>query len=211
MTEKLVIVGAGALGREVFQYVGQAFPDGALTVAGFLDDRPGPATLPAPLLGPVSAVRPDCRTAFLVAVGQAGARAALAATVTRRGGVLATLIHPKAHVAPDARIGPGSLLCPFSFVGAGARVGANTVLNTFASVAHDSITGAHCVFSPYATVNGSVTLGEAVFLGTHATVVPGRRIGPGARISAGAVVFSDVPAGHTVAGNPALERITTAV
>lgn len=44
---------------------------------------------------------------------------------------------------------------------------------------------------------------DGVSIGSNATILCGLRIGRGAMIGAGAVVTRDVPAGATVAGNPA--------
>ncbi|GAC1436869.1 MAG: hypothetical protein NVSMB51_09160 [Solirubrobacteraceae bacterium] len=46
-------------------------------------------------------------------------------------------------------------------------------------------------------------IGSDVWIGARATLLGGLRIGSGAIVGAGAVVTSDVPAGSTVAGNPA--------
>ena len=48
-----------------------------------------------------------------------------------------------------------------------------------------------------------VSLGRDVWIGGHATILPGVRIGDGAIVAAGAVVRHDVPAGAKVAGVPA--------
>ncbi|WP_264213265.1 sugar O-acetyltransferase [Leisingera thetidis] len=48
-----------------------------------------------------------------------------------------------------------------------------------------------------------VTLGKDVWIGGGAIILPGVTIGDGAIAGAGAVVTRDVPAGATVAGNPA--------
>ena len=50
-----------------------------------------------------------------------------------------------------------------------------------------------------------VVIGDDVWLGWNATVLKGVTIGDGAVVAAGALVLRDVPAGATVAGNPARE------
>ena len=51
-----------------------------------------------------------------------------------------------------------------------------------------------------------VTIGEDVWLGGGAIILPGLTIGDGATIGAGSVVTRDVPAATTVMGNPARSR-----
>ncbi len=49
----------------------------------------------------------------------------------------------------------------------------------------------------------AITIGHRVWVGGHATILPGVTIGDEAIIGAGAVVTKDVPAGAVVVGNPA--------
>ncbi|MFV2054203.1 DapH/DapD/GlmU-related protein, partial [Aliiroseovarius sp. YM-037] len=51
-----------------------------------------------------------------------------------------------------------------------------------------------------------VTIGANVWIGGGAIVLPGVSVGDGAIIGAGSVVTRNVPAGATVAGNPARVR-----
>ena len=48
-----------------------------------------------------------------------------------------------------------------------------------------------------------VFIGNDVWIGHGAVILPGRRIGDGAVVAAGAIVTKDVPAYRVVAGNPA--------
>ena len=50
---------------------------------------------------------------------------------------------------------------------------------------------------------GRVRIGNHVFVGANATILPGVTIGDGAVVGAGSVVTHDVPAGAVVAGVPA--------
>ena len=52
-------------------------------------------------------------------------------------------------------------------------------------------------------VTRPVVIEDDVWIGIGAIILKGVRIGRGARVGAGAVVTKDVPAGATVAGNPA--------
>lgn len=52
-------------------------------------------------------------------------------------------------------------------------------------------------------VKGDVTIGDNVWIGDKATILPGVSIGDGAVVAANAVVTKDVPAYSIVAGNPA--------
>jgi len=81
------------------------------------------------------------------------------------------------------------------------------VLNTYASAGHDCRIGAHSVLSPYAVVNGWSVLEEQVMMGTSAIVTPRTTIHRRAKISAGSVVYRDVPEGALAVGNPAQARV----
>ena len=48
-----------------------------------------------------------------------------------------------------------------------------------------------------------VTIGKSVWVGSHATILPGVNIGDGSIVAAGAVVSKDVPERCIVAGVPA--------
>lgn len=54
-----------------------------------------------------------------------------------------------------------------------------------------------------AVIANPVEIGDDVWIGIGAIILKGVHVGRGARIGAGAVVTKDVPAGATVAGNPA--------
>ena len=211
--KKLIIVGGGALGREVLLYAQDmiaAKTAGLLFdgFAGFLDEATDAADqlralgVDFELVEPIDEhhLRDDC--VYVLAVGNAKARRNI---LNRLDGNTSwtNIVHPTAYLASSATLAEGVILAPFAFVGANARLGDHVVLNTYASVGHDSQVGACCVLSPYAVINGNVELGDEVFMGTHATVIPGRKVGQGASLSAGAVIVHDVKPNFFMIGNPA--------
>ena len=203
---EVVIIGAGGFSRELLQYV---LDEGRLTVRGFLDDRDS-ADLELPqdyaLLGRIADYVPVPGEAFVLAVGEPNVRAQIADRFLAAGGRFETVVHPRAYVASSATIGAGSIIAPFASVGASARVGELVQVHFYASVAHDVVVGRCTALSPYSVVNGGGRLGERVFMGTRATVNPLKAVGDGSKVTAGSVVYQDVPSGSIAMGNPAKSR-----
>lgn len=80
-------------------------------------------------------------------------------------------------------------------IGDGAQIGHNVVL---ATLNHEAEPGRRKITKP-----GPITIGENVWIGSNAVVVPGVSIGDGAIVAAGAVVTKDVPPNAVVGGVPA--------
>lgn len=85
-----------------------------------------------------------------------------------------------------------------------------TLHHGYATVIHDGVVlGSDCVLRHCTTLgsrrgaNDCPVIGDSVDIGSNAVVIGEIRIGDGAKIGAGSVVMHDVPAGATVAGNPA--------
>ncbi len=82
---------------------------------------------------------------------------------------------------------------------AGIRLGAGTMIGPKATF----ITSGHPVDPEerhYYLTGGPIEVGENVWVGAGATILPGVRIGRDAVIAAGAIVADDVPAASLVAG-----------
>lgn len=202
----LLIAGAGGLGRELAAYAAEAHAAGRLAgrPAGFLDDgAPDLHGCPLPILGTIREYQPHPGQRIVIAVGDPGARAEVAALLRGRGAGFATLVHPLAYVAANAELGEGCVIAPFATVAPHARLGAHVLVNTHAGIGHDCRLDEACTLSPHAVLNGWVRLEREVLLGSGAIVTSRAVIGAGSRIAAGAVVYNDIPAGMTALGNPA--------
>lgn len=80
-------------------------------------------------------------------------------------------------------------------IGDGCLIGHQVVI---ATLNHDPSPETRASMTPK-----KVTLGKNVWVGSHATILPGVSVGDGSIIAAGAVVTKDVPPGCVAAGVPA--------
>ncbi len=207
----LLIVGAGGFGREVLQYARDAAAAGEpVRVAGFLDPFPEALrgfALNASVLGDPADYAPSPGEELVIALGDPRQRFALADLLRGRGARFGRVVHPRAYVAASATLGEGVVVAPLAAVCPHAVVGAHAALNVACNVGHDVRVGRCAVLSPHAVINGHSVLGDGAFLGSQAVVTARRQVGAWSKVSAGAVVFRDVPEGGLVAGNPAAGRV----
>jgi sugar O-acyltransferase (sialic acid O-acetyltransferase NeuD family) len=207
---RLFIVGAGGFGREVHEYAreaGAAWGGERFEIAGFLDDNPealaGHVDVGAEVVGSISGAAPGAGDRYVLAVGDPRLRKRLALMLGGRGARFVSIVHPRAWVARESVLGDGVVVGPLAYVGPGARLGEHVLINPQVAVAHDVQAGRWAVFSPLCAANGAVVLGDGAFLGTHATVLPGRTVGAWAYVGAGALVHRDVAPAAKVVGVPA--------
>jgi acetyltransferase EpsM len=101
-------------------------------------------------------------------------------------------IHQSCTILPSAKLGAGIYMQPQNIVYANTVIGNHVSMCGACNVGHDSEIGDYCTLSPRTLICGNVKVGEGVFFGVGACVIPGVRIGDGATIGAGSVVNRDV-------------------
>lgn len=199
----VVIIGAGGHGRVIADTV-IACGD---SVRGFLDDDVSKLGeniyRGACVIGRSrdAASFADCR--FIVAIGDAVQRSAVAGELEAAGLGFYTAVHPLASVSPSAKIGEGSAIMPFAAVNAGASVGRHCIVNTGAAVEHDCVLGDFSHVSTRAALGGTVHIGEFTHVGIGACVRNNITVCASCLIGAGAVVVSDITKPGVWAGVPA--------
>lgn len=199
-----VVLGPGGQGRDVLD----ALLVSGRRVAGVFDDHVTPAVLDGvPLMGGFHDWKRhiDEGAEFIVGVGNPLLRRDISEAILEAGGVLTSAIHPNATVSPRATLGHSVFIAAGCVVAPQAVIGDYAVLNANCSVDHDCRLGAAAQLSPGVTLPGNIEIGDAAFIGAGAVILPGKKVGAGAVVGAGSVVTKDVPAGVTVAGNPARE------
>jgi len=113
-----------------------------------------------------------------------------------------SLIHPKATISDNTKIGIGSVVMAGVCINNGSIIGDHCILNTGAVVDHDCKLESYVHVSPNVTLCGNVAIGNSSWVGAGVTIIQGIKVGENVTIGAGAVIIEDVPNGATVVGNP---------
>ena len=204
--KKLLIVGAGGFGRELYAWAGQHPACGReWELAGFLDDKAS-ALAPfgdfAPVL-PLAGHRPSGDTLYLCGVGMPALKEKLVTPLLAAGAEFLTFVHPQALVGARVKLGKGVVLCPGAVVSVDIDLGDFVMVNLNCTIGHDASLGPWTSLSAQCDITGHVRIADRVFMGSRASVIPGKSVGSRAVVGAGAVVVTDVPADVTVVGIPA--------
>lgn len=113
-------------------------------------------------------------------------------------------IDPTANVADDCDIDD------YVSIRSHARVGNRVVIKCRATISRECTVGDDCFIGPHSIMlngrEGKASnpshLGDHVFLGACACVLPGVRVCKGATVGAGAVVIRDITESSVYVGNP---------
>ena len=115
----------------------------------------------------------------------------------------ARVIHPRASVSPLATIGHNVLLMAGVVVTSNARIGSHVCVLPNTVIHHDVVVGDWSLIGASVTIAGGTVVEENCYVGSGTSLKNGLQIGKGALVGLGSNVIRDVPAGSTVAGNPA--------
>ena len=84
-------------------------------------------------------------------------------------------------------------------------IGRGTKIDNLVQIGHNTVVGPDGIIVAQAGISGSCRIGRGVMLGGQVGIVDHTTVGDGARIGSQAGVVSDVPAGATVLGSPAID------
>lgn len=205
--KKLIIYGAGGLGREVKSMLSQCTE--AYQLIGFLDDgcEAGKVVEGIKVLGglPWLATCPQ-DVQVVLAMGDPKVKGEILSQIKSEWKIqYATIIHNRATIQAleFVQLGVGCVLGAGSVLTTGITVGSHVLINLNVTVGHDSVIGDCSSIMPGVSIAGEVTLGREVMIGSGADIINRIKIGDQAIIGAGSVVNHDIPASATAAGVPA--------
>lgn len=204
--KEIIIVGAGGFGRELLQWIKDINKvDCKWRIKGFIDDN-----LKAlegyecdySVIGKISDWQPSENEVFACAIAEPKTKERVVTILRERGAIFEKVIHPTAIIGSFNKIGEGFVAYPNSVITVNAKIGGYVTL-LISAIGHDAVVGDFTTISSYCDITGGVKIGKRVFLGSHVTIVPQRKIGDNAYLGAGSVVVANIKENKKVMGNPA--------
>jgi sugar O-acyltransferase (sialic acid O-acetyltransferase NeuD family) len=116
---------------------------------------------------------------------------------------LATFIHSLAYVAPNALLGPGTVVMPHAAISAATTIGKGCLVMVGAAILHNTQIGSYCHFAAQCCVGANMTIADGVHIGLNATTRENLSIGRNATLGMGSVLTKDMGEHEIWVGNPA--------
>jgi sugar O-acyltransferase (sialic acid O-acetyltransferase NeuD family) len=206
---KLLIVGAGGFGREVFQWARHIkSASGKWENIFFLDDNLHALdnfNTEGRIVGRIIDWQPGKDEEFVCSIGAPRVRMEICNVLEGKGAVFINIIHPTAVVGEKCVLGKGVIICPNTCLTTDQHIGDHVIININTSIGHDTRIARGCTLSAHCDVMGGAQLDEGVFMGSGARILPGIRVGKNAKVGAGSVVIRRVAPDTSVFGVPALK------
>ena len=178
MKKNLIIIGASALAREVYNYAQEALSN--VNIIGFLDSRKDILDKYdgyPPIIGVPELYTPQKNDVFICALGEPEMREKYVKMIESRGGEFITLIHPSAFIGKNVKIDNGTIVSPGANIACDTTIGKHVYVGIGTNVCHDCVIGDFVSLSPGCTIAGWCNIGTTCFLGVSCSVIPRIAIG----------------------------------
>lgn len=205
--KELVIIGAGGMGRSVYNIaINSIGYKKEFVVKGFIDDNLESLDefkgYP-PVLDTIDSYAIQLNDVFICSLGNVEVKRKVVEKIIKKTGRFIKLIHEKAIVNTNAVIGDGSIIAPLAYIGADAKIGENCLIQSFATIGHDVIVGDFSRVDTHVTLVGGIIIGEEVMIYTGAIINHRVTVENNSTVGAGSFVIRRVKSRTTVYGNPA--------
>ncbi len=206
MMKKLIIIGAGGMGRTFYDWVRESVGYGELfVIKGFIDDNvnalDGFEGYP-PMLGPINEYVPEKDDVFTCSMG-GRAKKICCEKILSKGGVFVNIIHSTARVGTNVKLGLGNVVGAYVALGADVRIGDHNLLQSYSVVGHDAVIGNWNRIDTHVTCVGGIRIENETMIHTSVVINHKVVVETGAKVGACSFVIKKVKAGTTVMGNPA--------
>jgi len=200
-SKETIVIGAGGHGKVVVSLLQEL----GFSISRILDDdrsKWGSSILDVPVNGSIDVLYQLQVSSAILGIGNNTTRLALARKFAEKVSWI-TAVHPYSFIHSSVTIGEGTVVFAGSIIQPGTVIGKHCIVNTGATVDHDCIIKDGTHIAPGCHLAGSVSVGENVFFGIGASVIPGCSIGQNTVVGAGATVVSNLPGNVVAVGIPA--------
>ncbi|MBP3474717.1 MAG: hypothetical protein J6K48_00130 [Lachnospiraceae bacterium] len=208
----IIIVCAGSYGKEMYYTIRKinqaAKKDGKeepYNLLGFINDIPDAldnTEIDLPILGTIKDWKPVGHEAYALGLGKPSSKKEVVEKLKDRGCQFETIIAPYVILPEDLIIGEGCLIKAYH-IASGVKIG-NYVNMHGSMIMPGAVIGDYSTTTGFAVVENA-SIGEGVYVGSHAVVTEGVTVGSNVNISAGSIVTKDIPSDKKVFGFPAVE------
>ena len=204
--KRLIIIGAGGMGRTVYSNALESVGYGdAFEVKGFIDDDfhalDGFPNYP-PVIGTISGYLPEADDVFVCSIGGASRKPCME-NIISRGGEFINVIHRTARLLTNVVIGKGNFIGADTVIGNDVVIGNYNMIQSYTIIGHDVRMGDFNRIDTRVTCVGGVVIEDEVNIHTSAVISHKVTVESKSRVAALSFVIKDVKTGTTVIGNPA--------
>lgn len=204
--KNLVIIGAGGMGRSIYDNALESVGYGEFfTIKGFIDDNISALdkfeNYP-PILGTIQNYVPMHNDVFVSSIGGV-ARKKCMEEIIGRGGEFIELIHKTVRIGTNAKLGNGNFIGAYTIIGPDTEIGDYNMIQSFSVIGHDARLGNWNRIDTHVTCVGGIRIENETTIHTSAVINHGVVVESNAHVGACSFVIKRVKAGTTVCGNPA--------
>lgn len=205
--KKLVIIGAGGLGKEVLWLLEENNKKKQeWDILGFLDENLE-LTTPIygyPILGNDKWLMEYWDSIYVVcAIARPDVRKKVISRFKKYPNIkFPSIISCSAQVGMGNSFGEGVILCCNCVVTVECRIGDFSIINPGSFLGHEVFLEEYVTLYPQVSVCGNVRIGEGTQIGVGSQVIQQKVIGKDTIIGAGSIVIRDIPDHCTAVGNP---------
>lgn len=204
--KKLVIIGAGGMGRTMYDLARESIGYGSkFEVVGFIDDNldalSGFENYP-PVLGTIAAYECKSENVFVCSIGGHSRKACIEQLLIR-GAEFISLIHHTARIGTNVHMGKGNLVGALTTIAADAKIGDYNFIQSLTIIGHDVTIGSWNRIDSQVMMVGATTIGDHNMIHTGAMINHNVHIGDNCTIGACSFVTMDVESESTLFSSPA--------
>jgi len=206
--KKVVIIGAGGMGREVLDVIDACNKvNRVYEPLGFIVDiqfgAPGTMINERPILGGFDWLEHHVDDIYVICgVGGSHLRYQLIQRAESLNCRFINLIHPSVILSRQISIGEGNVITAGCILTNHIQIGNHVIVNLSCTIGHDASLQNFVTMGQGVHVSGNVTLGTGCYIGTGTNIVEKIHVGEWSIIGAGSAIIRNIPANTTVVGVP---------